>query len=40
MNLIRKIIEKLSALEAALIRRKSRNRAARIAFRIALNGCR
>lgn len=40
MKTLQKLIEKLTALEAVLIRRKASNRAARVAFRMALNGCR
>jgi hypothetical protein len=40
MKTLRTLINVLAGLETRIIRRRSRNRAARVAVRIALNGCR
>ncbi len=40
MKTLNKIIEALAAIETRIIRRQAANRAARVACRIALNGCR
>jgi hypothetical protein len=40
MNILRKLIEVLSALEAVLLRRKAIKQATRAAVRMTYNGCR
>jgi len=40
MKALNKIIEALAAIETRIIRRQAANRADRVAYRIALNGCR